>query len=65
MSGRTTVSISRPLICYPLEALAAVLTEVAIIAKADTPLPSFHTPHRFGQAVFSAKVSPFDGVKKE
>lgn len=25
----------------------------------DTPAPSFHTPHRFGQAIFSAKVSPF------
>jgi molybdenum cofactor guanylyltransferase len=30
----------RPLICYPLEALAAVLKQVAVIAKADTPLPS-------------------------
>lgn len=25
----------------------------------DTPEPSFHTPHRFGKLVFSAKVSPF------
>lgn len=25
----------------------------------DTPEPSFHTPHRFGKLIFSAKVSPF------
>lgn len=25
----------------------------------DTPEPSFHTPHRFGRLVFSAKGSPF------
>jgi molybdopterin-guanine dinucleotide biosynthesis protein A len=30
----------RPLICYPLEALAAALDEVAVLAKADTELPS-------------------------
>jgi molybdopterin-guanine dinucleotide biosynthesis protein A len=29
-----------PLICYPLEALAVALRDVAVIAKADTPLPS-------------------------
>lgn len=28
-------------------------------SPADTPTPSFHTPHRFGQVVFSAKTSPF------
>ncbi len=39
--SKATVELrGRPLICYPLEALAAVLKEVAIIAKADTPLPS-------------------------
>ncbi|MCC6586563.1 MAG: carbohydrate-binding family 9-like protein [Bryobacterales bacterium] len=26
----------------------------------DTPVPSFHTPHRFGKLIFSGKVSPFD-----
>lgn len=30
----------RPLICYPLEALASALDEVAVLAKADTALPS-------------------------
>jgi molybdopterin-guanine dinucleotide biosynthesis protein A len=30
----------RPLICYPLEALATALDEVAVLAKADTELPS-------------------------
>jgi molybdenum cofactor guanylyltransferase len=30
----------RPLICYPLDALAAALDEVAVLAKADTELPS-------------------------
>jgi molybdopterin-guanine dinucleotide biosynthesis protein A len=30
----------RPLISYPLEALAAALGEVAVLAKADTELPS-------------------------
>jgi molybdenum cofactor guanylyltransferase len=39
--AKATVELrGRPLICYPLEALAAVLEEVAVIAKADTPLPS-------------------------
>jgi molybdopterin-guanine dinucleotide biosynthesis protein A len=39
--AKATVNLcGRPLICYPLEALAAVLSEVAIIAKADTALPS-------------------------
>ena len=39
--AKATVELrGRPLICYPLEALAAVLGEVAIIAKTDTPLPS-------------------------
>ncbi|MFN0056285.1 MAG: carbohydrate-binding family 9-like protein [Planctomycetales bacterium] len=28
-------------------------------SSGDTPAPSFHTPHRFGKAIFSAKVSPF------
>lgn len=30
----------RPLICYPLDALSAVLSEVVVLAKADTELPS-------------------------
>src|SRR5450755_2068285 len=30
----------RPLICYPLEAMKAALSEVRIVAKADTELPS-------------------------
>jgi molybdenum cofactor guanylyltransferase len=30
----------RPLICYPLEAMKATVSEVRIIAKADTELPS-------------------------
>lgn len=30
----------RPLICYPLDALAAALDKVAVLAKADTELPS-------------------------
>jgi molybdopterin-guanine dinucleotide biosynthesis protein A len=30
----------RPLICYPLEALGGALDEVAVLAKADTDLPS-------------------------
>ena len=39
--AKATVELrGRPLICYPLQALAAVLEEVAIIARADTPLPS-------------------------
>ena len=39
--AKATVELrGRPLICYPLEALAAVLGDVAIIAKADTLLPS-------------------------
>ncbi|MFN0197052.1 MAG: carbohydrate-binding family 9-like protein [Planctomycetaceae bacterium] len=29
-------------------------------SKADTPEPSFHTPHRFGRVWFSEKQSPFD-----
>lgn len=28
-------------------------------SPADTPTPAFHTPHRFGRAVFSAQTSPF------
>lgn len=28
-------------------------------SRADTPVPSFHTPHRFGRVVFTDKVSPF------
>ncbi len=28
-------------------------------SKADTAVPSFHTPHRFGRAIFSDKISPF------
>ena len=28
-------------------------------SPADTPAPNFHTPHRFGRAIFSDKVSPF------
>lgn len=28
-------------------------------SPADTPAPNFHTPHRFGRAVFTAKQSPF------
>jgi molybdopterin-guanine dinucleotide biosynthesis protein A len=39
--AKATVELAgRPLISYPLEALAAALQEVAIIAKADTELPS-------------------------
>ncbi len=39
--AKATVELrGRPLICYPLQALAAVLEEVAVIARADTPLPS-------------------------
>jgi len=30
----------RPLICYPLEALGAAFDDVAVLAKADTELPS-------------------------
>jgi molybdopterin-guanine dinucleotide biosynthesis protein A len=42
MGGRKTVVdlASRPLISYPLGALSAVLSEVAVIAKPDTELPS-------------------------
>jgi molybdopterin-guanine dinucleotide biosynthesis protein A len=42
MGGRkSTVELAgRPLISYPLNALSAALTEVAVIAKADTELPS-------------------------
>jgi len=28
-------------------------------SRADTPNPSFHTPHRFGKVIFSDKTSPF------
>ena len=39
--AKATVELAgRPLICYPLEALAAALDEVAVLAKADTELPS-------------------------
>jgi molybdenum cofactor guanylyltransferase len=39
--SKATVELAgRPLISYPLEALSAALGEVAIIAKADTELPS-------------------------
>jgi molybdopterin-guanine dinucleotide biosynthesis protein A len=39
--AKATVELSgRPLIWYPLQALTAVLSEVAVIAKADTELPS-------------------------
>jgi molybdopterin-guanine dinucleotide biosynthesis protein A len=36
----TVELVGRPLICYPLEALAAALDDVAVLAKADTELPS-------------------------
>ncbi len=29
-------------------------------SRADTATPSFHTPHRFGKAVFSGRTAPFD-----
>ncbi|RPI84232.1 MAG: hypothetical protein EHM42_07670 [Planctomycetaceae bacterium] len=29
-------------------------------SRADTSTPSFHTPHRFGKAEFSATTAPFD-----
>lgn len=29
-------------------------------SRADTQTPSFHTPHRFGKAVFSTRSVPFD-----
>jgi molybdenum cofactor guanylyltransferase len=32
--------LGRPLISYPLEAMASVLTEVVVVAKPDTELPS-------------------------
>jgi molybdopterin-guanine dinucleotide biosynthesis protein A len=39
--SKATVELAgRPLLSYPLEALAAVLAEVAIVAKPDTELPS-------------------------
>jgi molybdenum cofactor guanylyltransferase len=39
--AKATVELAgRPLICYPLDALAAALDEVAVLAKADTELPS-------------------------
>jgi molybdopterin-guanine dinucleotide biosynthesis protein A len=39
--SKATVELSgRPLISYPLEALTAVLGDVAIVAKPDTELPS-------------------------
>jgi hypothetical protein len=31
----------------------------------DTPSPSFHTPHRFGRAIFSNKASPFAEDEKD
>ena len=38
---KATVELDgKPLICYPLEAVAQVLTRVAILAKAGTQLPS-------------------------
>jgi len=40
-SEKATVLLDgRPLIYYPLDALAAVLRDVVVLAKADTPLPS-------------------------
>ncbi len=39
--AKATVELAgRPLICYPLDALTAVLADVAVLAKADTELPS-------------------------
>jgi molybdopterin-guanine dinucleotide biosynthesis protein A len=39
--SKATVELcGKPLICYPLAALAEALGEVAVIAKADTELPS-------------------------
>jgi molybdopterin-guanine dinucleotide biosynthesis protein A len=39
--GKAMVMLAgRPLIAYPLETLSAVLSEVVILAKADTELPS-------------------------
>lgn len=39
--AKATVELAgRPLISYPLEALAGALDEVAVLAKADTELPS-------------------------
>ncbi len=39
--GKATVQLAgRPLITYPLDALAAALADVAVIAKADSELPS-------------------------
>jgi molybdopterin-guanine dinucleotide biosynthesis protein A len=39
--GKARVELcGRPLISYPLKALASVLDEVAVLAKADTALPS-------------------------
>jgi molybdopterin-guanine dinucleotide biosynthesis protein A len=39
--GKAMVELAgRPMICYPLEALAAALDDVAVLAKADTELPS-------------------------
>ena len=29
-------------------------------SRADTDVPAFHTPHRFGKVIFSAKSSPFE-----
>ena len=28
-------------------------------SKADTPMPNFHTPHRFGKIIFAKGSSPF------
>jgi molybdenum cofactor guanylyltransferase len=39
--GKATVALAgRPLITYPLTAMRAVLGQVAVIAKAETPLPA-------------------------
>jgi molybdenum cofactor guanylyltransferase len=39
--AKATVELQgKPLICYPLEVLAAVLAEVVVVAKSDTALPS-------------------------
>jgi molybdopterin-guanine dinucleotide biosynthesis protein A len=39
--SKATVELGgRPLISYPLSAVAAVLDDVVVLAKADTPLPS-------------------------
>jgi molybdenum cofactor guanylyltransferase len=42
LGGRKAVVelAGKPLICYPLDALSSVLSEVAVLAKPDTELPS-------------------------